>query len=350
MALIRAPLRLLIFITSDEDELFVPPAIISQSITEFLLDLAVPSPTTEAGPQEATAGPALSTSSGPSVAMETNSTSPESAPKAISTAKKGLTLTSVLKEANRANAAALGAIPKTTHKPRHPLSAASAPLHMSPGNASHGESDDLPQGEGPAPGGSPSPSTTSRGGGNATNSRASQSPGRGGPQSLRGIKRPYQPNPSTSRQAYSTAPAMPRNYLIHAYRERDNLVPFECEEEFCKFCNTVKAAIWARTAQFGVDRDLVIKDWSFRRSHGQTAENLEGLGIIYCTSEAPQNMVMSLIVSIGLGGHVLETDNRLQGGMRMSFRKPQFRPQNIGDLLEAICLQWHRGVRRLRQV
>jgi hypothetical protein len=92
---------------------------------------------------------------------------------------------------------------------------------------------------------------------------------------------------------------MPRNYLIHAYRERDNLVPFECEEEFCTFRYTVKAAIWARTAQFGVDRDLVIKDWSFRRSHGQTAENLEGLGIIYCTTEARQNMVMSHIVSIG---------------------------------------------------
>jgi hypothetical protein len=45
---------------------------------------------------------------------------------------------------------------------------------------------------------------------------------------------------------------------------------------------------------------------------------------------------MSLIVSIGLGGHVLETDNGLEGGMRMSFRKPQFGPQNIGDLLEAI--------------
>jgi hypothetical protein len=185
-------------ITSDESEVFVPPAIISQSITDFLLDLAAPSQATEAGPQEATAGPAPSNQLGPTVAMESNSTSPESAPKAISTAKKGLTLTSVLKEANRANAAALGAIPKTTHKPRQPLSAASAPLIMSPGNASHGESDDLPQGEGTAPGGSPSPSTSSRGGGTApgsspspstsscgggyaTNSRASQNPGRVAP-------------------------------------------------------------------------------------------------------------------------------------------------------------------------
>jgi hypothetical protein len=67
-------------ITSDEDEVFVQPAIISQSITDFLLDLAVPSQTTEAAPQEATAGPAPSNPPGPSVAMETNSTSPESAP------------------------------------------------------------------------------------------------------------------------------------------------------------------------------------------------------------------------------------------------------------------------------
>jgi hypothetical protein len=340
-------------ITSDEDEEFVPPAIISQSITDFLLDPAVPSQATEAGRQESTAGPAISSPHGPSVAMETNSMSPESAPKAISTAKKGLTLTSVLKEANRANAAALGTIPKTTHKPWQPLLAASAPLHMSPGNASHGKSDDLPQGEGTAPGGSPSPATSSRGGGTApggsplpstsshrggyaTNSRASQSPNRGGPQSLKGIKRPHQPTPSTSRQAYSTAAATLRKHLIHANRERDNLVPFECEEEFCTFRNTVKAAIWARIVQFVVYRDLVIKDWSFRRSHGQTAGNLEGLGIIYCTTEAQQNMVMSLIVLIGLGGHVLETDNGLQGGMSMSFRKPQFGPQNIGDLLEAI--------------
>jgi hypothetical protein len=155
-------------ITSDEDEVFVPPAIISQSITDFLLDLAVPSQATEAGPQEATAGPAPSSQPGPTVAMETNSTLPESASKAISTATKGLTLTSVLKEANKANAAVLGAIPKTIHKPRQPLSAASASLHtMSQGNASHGVSDDLRQGEGTAPGGNPSSSMSSRGGGTA---------------------------------------------------------------------------------------------------------------------------------------------------------------------------------------
>jgi hypothetical protein len=94
------------------------------------------------------------------------------------------------------------------------------------------------------------------------------------------------------------ATTMPRNYLIHTYRERDNLVPFECEDELCTFRDTVKAAIWARTAQIGLDRDLVIKDWSFRRLHGQTAEHLEGLGIIYCTTEARQNMVMSLIGDI----------------------------------------------------
>jgi hypothetical protein len=79
---------------------------------------------------------------------------------------------------------------------------------------------------------------------------------------------------------------MPRNYLIQAYRERDNLVPFEWEEEFCTFRNTVKAAIWARTAQFSVNRDLIIKDWSFRHSQGLTAGNLEGLGIIYWASRS----------------------------------------------------------------
>jgi hypothetical protein len=130
MALICAPLRLLIPLHQMKMKYLSHRQLFLQSITDFLLDLAVPSQATQAGPQEATAGPAPSNPLGPSVAMETNSTSPESAPQAISTAKKGLTLTSVLKEANKANAAALGAIPKSTHKPRQPLSAASAPLHM----------------------------------------------------------------------------------------------------------------------------------------------------------------------------------------------------------------------------
>jgi hypothetical protein len=82
-------------------------------MTEFLLDLPVPLlPITAAGLQEATVETVPPTPSSLIKAMETNSASPESASKAISTATKGLTLTSVLKEANKANAAALGAILK----------------------------------------------------------------------------------------------------------------------------------------------------------------------------------------------------------------------------------------------
>jgi hypothetical protein len=135
----------------------------------------------------------------------------------------------------------------------------------------------------------------------------------GAPQGTsRRTKRAHQPSPSTSHQAYSTAAASPRNYLIHVYRERDDLVPFECEAKFCAFRDTVRAAIWARYAQHGSEPDLVIMNWSYRRSSDRSDA---GLGIIYCFSEERQMTVMELIVSIGLGGHILESGDALQDGM-----------------------------------
>jgi hypothetical protein len=124
----------------------------------------------------------------------------------------------------------------------------------------------------------------------------------------------------------------PRNYLINVYRVRDNLFPFDCEEEFCTFRDTLKAAIWAESAQHGIDRELVIKDLSYRRN----GDSPGGLGIMYCLTPTWQNRILHLIVTIGLGIHVIETGPVLEGGLCMSFRKPQFGPQNIAELLEAI--------------
>jgi hypothetical protein len=61
-----------------------------------------------------------------------------------------------------------------------------------------------------------------------------------------------------------------------------------------------------------------------------------GIGLIFCASEARQLRVIRLIIDIGLGGHIVETEIDLQGGMKMSFRKPFHGPQQIALLLEAI--------------
>jgi hypothetical protein len=74
-------------------------------------------------------------------------------------------------------------------------------------------------------------------------------------------------------------------------------------------------------------------NWSYRRSNNRSDA---GLGIIYCSSEERQMTVMELIVSIGLGGHILESGDALQDSMKMLFIKPQFGPQNIAALLAAI--------------
>jgi hypothetical protein len=150
----------------------------------------------------------------------------------------------------------------------------------------------------------------------------------------KGTKRQYPQSPSSSPSpaSYMAVALTPRNYLIHAYRVRDNLVPFDCEEEFCPFRDTLKAAIWAESAQHGNNRELVVKDWSYRRN----GDSPGGLGIIYCLTPTRQNRILHLIVTIGLGIHVIETRPVLEGGLVMSFRKPQFGPQNIAELLEAI--------------
>jgi hypothetical protein len=158
----------------------------------------------------------------------------------------------------------------------------------------------------------------------------------------KGTKRAHQsPSSSSQRQvaAYSKVASVPKNFLIHVYRTRDHLVPFDMEEEFCTFRDTVRAAIWSDCSTNGANPDLVVKDWSYRRSLGRDGEGrdrIDGIGIIYCTSAVRQLKVMDFIDSIGLGIHIIKTPGGPPDGMKMSFRKPQFGPQDIAAILTAI--------------
>jgi hypothetical protein len=109
------------------------------------------------------------------------------------------------------------------------------------------------------------------------------------------------------------------------------------EEEFCTFRDTVRAAIRSDCSTDGANPDLVVKDWSYRRSLGRDGrDRIDGIGIIYCTSAVQQLKVMDFIDSIGLGIHIIETPGGPPDGMKMSFRKPQFGPQDIAAILTEI--------------
>jgi hypothetical protein len=224
--------------------------------------------------------------------------------------------------ATPAAARSLGAIPKNSQPPQEAIreawrstatsasqgtkAAADVNDNLSKGNASHGTS-----------------ATSASWGNHAT--------------ATKGTKRPHQAPPataSTSRQAYSAAAATSKDkkYLIHVYETRDKLRPFRYEEEFCLFRDTVKAAIWEYFELTGPHPDLAVKDWSYHRS-GRLDE---GIGIIYCTSPSRQARVIKLIVQIGLGIHIVETVIDIPSGMKMSFKKPRYGPQNIVQILEAI--------------
>jgi hypothetical protein len=143
------------------------------------------------------------------------------------------------------------------------------------------------------------------------------------------------PKPSTSALAYNTVASNPKNFLIHVYETRDDPRPFRFEEEFCHVQDTIKTAIWAFFEKHGPDTDLVVKAWSFRRTGSRDYPG-EGVGIIYCTSEARQHRAMDFIVSIHLGDSIIKTVSDPSEGMKMSFKKPQFGPQSITQILEAI--------------
>jgi hypothetical protein len=121
---------------------------------------------------------------------------------------------------------------------------------------------------------------------------------------------------------------LPKNYLIHVYKERHNLEPFKNAEEFFTIRDFIKRSIWASYKEHGIDKDLVVKDFVFKRE--------DKIGLVFCTSEVRQLRIIQLIIDIGLGSHIIESEDDLFAGMKMSFRKPQFGPQEIGPLLEAI--------------
>jgi hypothetical protein len=97
--------------------------------------------------------------------------------------------------------------------------------------------------------------------------------------------------------------------------------------------------------EHGADRNLSVKNWAFHRE--------KNIGLIFCTSEARQKRIISHIIDIGLGGHVVETEHDLVDGMDMSFKMPAcFESQQMATLIEAIFvvnkLAGHCGHRDLR--
>jgi hypothetical protein len=151
--------------------------------------------------------------------------------------------------------------------------------------------------------------------------------------------------PSTSAAAYNTVAATPRNYLIHVYKSRDDLVPFVSVEEFNKLRDRIKTSIWSFIEEHGADKDLSVKNWAFHRE--------KYIGLIFCTLEARQKRVIEHMITNDLGGHVVESASDLTDGMKMSFKMPVcFESQQMATLIEAIFvineLSGHCGHRELR--
>jgi hypothetical protein len=130
---------------------------------------------------------------------------------------------------------------------------------------------------------------------------ASSGSNRGGKRSLR---------PSTWAAAYNTVAATTkRNYLVHVNRSRDDLEPFRRESEWTTTRDYIKTAIWAEIVKNGVDKDLSVKDWAFHKE--------KRIGLIFCTSEVKQKRVIQLIIDIGLGAHIVETEHDVTGGIAL---------------------------------
>jgi hypothetical protein len=134
---------------------------------------------------------------------------------------------------------------------------------------------------------------------------------------------------STSAAAYNTVGASTRNYLIHVYKSRDDLEPFPDVDEFNTLSDRIKTSIWSFFVDNAADRDLSVKDWAFHRE--------KRIGLIFCTSEVRQKRVIGHIIDMGLGGHIVETQHDINGGMKMSFKMPVcFDSQQMTTLIKAI--------------
>jgi hypothetical protein len=137
--------------------------------------------------------------------------------------------------------------------------------------------------------------------------------------------------PSTSAADYSNVAAAPKNFLIHVYKLHDELSPFLKEGDFNNIRDIIMAAIWASYAEPGVDRNLSVNNWVYKRLRHEM-----GIGLIFCASEACQRRFICLILDNGLSSHIVETAADVSGGMKISFKQPIFGPQRIDLLLAAI--------------
>jgi hypothetical protein len=103
--------------------------------------------------------------------------------------------------------------------------------------------------------------------------------------------------------------------------------------EFYSLHEVIKKAIWACYDEYGINRDLAVAGWWFKK---ESNHKPAGIGLIFCDSEARQKRVIQLLLDKNLGKHIVESDVSLAGGMCMSFRKPTHGPQEISWLLEVI--------------
>jgi hypothetical protein len=103
--------------------------------------------------------------------------------------------------------------------------------------------------------------------------------------------------------------------------------------EFYSLREVIKKDIWASYNEHGIDRDLAVAGWWFKK---ETDHKPAGIDLIFCDSETGQKRVIQLLLKKNLFKHIFESDPSLAGGMRMSFRKPTQGPQEISRLLEVI--------------
>jgi hypothetical protein len=120
-----------------------------------------------------------------------------------------------------------------------------------------------------------------------------------------------------------------KNWRIHAYRAKDNLVPFEWEAEFASTIREpLGEAIWSIFKAQGVDNKLLVEDHTYKYKRGVTGARV---GIIKCATDNGRTKICALLQRIGLGLHFRPTERPEIRGTPMTFRKPSPAQQTTGS-------------------
>jgi hypothetical protein len=148
---------------------------------------------------------------------------------------------------------------------------------------------------------------------------------------LRGSRQQTNHNPIAG-SLYSTVAANhtpPRHALIHVYQKRNDFSPFQSFNDWMAVRRKISDAIWDYVALQGTDTDMVIKNASFHP---------EGYGIIFCTTPIRKERIISLIIEVGLGDHIIPHDSDADlindNRVRMTFRRPVGGPRSMVEVLD----------------